>query len=91
MKTFTYHTSHSFTIVDTNKTISFTTELYQLGIYAILNNDPALQFSTTPNELVKVEKGLIAKEAKGLIKNLTFGGEIKVTIDKNGLYKEIEL
>lgn len=54
-KTYKYHTSHSYKDVATGLTSQLITQLYQIGVYGIINNNPSLQFSTSPSKLVKTE------------------------------------
>lgn len=87
MAKWTYHTSHSYT---TNKgeKVSFVTQLYQVGVYVIVNNDPSMQGNFSPSDIVKVEKKLLIRQKKGEITDLVFGREITVTND-SGPYKEV--
>lgn len=87
-KKWKYHKSHSFETKDGSK-ISMITQLYQVGVYAIVNNDPAAQFNLTPNQLVTAERNLKKQEKEGEIKNLQFGIPITVTEDESGFYKEV--
>lgn len=89
MKKWTYHRTHSF--VENKERFIFDTQLYKTGIYAIINNDPALQFNLTPKDIVKVEKKLRKEEKEGKIKELSFGLPITVIEDEQGFYKEIKL
>ena len=83
----TYHKSHSF-VQDNNK-IECITQLYQIGIYCIINGNPSAQFCMCPRDMVKLEKRLKLREKKGVIANLKFGTPITVT-DESGLWKEIK-
>ena len=88
-KTWKYHTSHSYVVVKTNETVSLLTQLYQtIGVYGIINNDPALQFGCKPYDLVRVEKKLKKDLSNGEIRDLEFGREMCVTEDENGFYVE---
>ncbi|HSH24870.1 MAG TPA: hypothetical protein VLA13_04955 [Massilibacterium sp.] len=90
MKKWKYHVSHSFIIKDENKKVSFLSQLYKVGIYAIINGDPSQQLSLTPKKVAKMEKNLIAMEKKGLIINLKFGPEMTVTKDENGFFVRVK-
>lgn len=81
--TITYHKSHSFT----KKGIKyfFQTELYKIGVYGILNNNPNNQGSYNPMDILKIEKKLLKDNT---ISNLKFGESITVT-DKSGFWEEI--
>jgi len=81
-KKYTYHKSHTFEYKDGTKS-SCITQLYQIGIYVIVNNSPKLQFNITPNKMVSIEKKLKKDEEKGIIKNLKFGIPITVTLENN--------
>lgn len=84
---YTYHTSHNYT--ENGISINAITQLYQIGVYMIVNGDPALQFNFTPNQIIRFEKKLLKAEKEGKIKDLQFGTEITVVKDENGFYKEV--
>jgi hypothetical protein len=84
----TYHTSHSYKDKD-GKEYSFQSQLYQVGVYGIINGDPSMQMNIPPSALVKMEKKLKEQEKKGEIVDLVFGREITVT-DDDSLYKEVK-
>jgi hypothetical protein len=88
-KKWKYHTSHTCTDVKSGQKITFVTQLYKVGVYGILNNDPAMQMNLTPNQMVLLEKKLNKDLKKGEIKDLKFGHEITVS-DETGFYEEIE-
>lgn len=88
MRTITYHKTHSFRDSKGDKT-TFVLQLYSIGIYGIINNNPALQFSLEPKDLAKMERKLKKAEAEGEITELVFGEEIIVS-DETGFWKEIE-
>lgn len=92
MKTTTwkYHVSHSFVLVESKTKITLATQLYQIGTYAIVNNDPSMQLSMTPAELSKLEKKLKKDEAAGIISELKFGREITVTKNNDGFFEEVK-
>lgn len=83
----TYHTSHSFTDEQGQK-MSAQTQLYQVGVYMIVNGDPALQFNIEPKAIVKMEKSLTKDAAAGKITDLTWGPEITVS-DETGFFEEV--
>lgn len=85
MKEYTYHKYHSYKTSE-GKPITLRTQQYQIGIYAILNDDPALQFSTTPKSMVRTEKKLKESLEKGEITDLVFSGELTVTESEEGLW-----
>jgi hypothetical protein len=84
-----YHVSHSYEDLKGNVT-SFLTQLYSIGIYGIVNNDPQMQGSYTPQAIKKIEKNLKKAEEKKEIKKLTFGREITVT-NESGFWEEVKL
>jgi len=84
-KKWKYHKSHSFIDGDGEKTEGIT-QLYKIGVYFIINNDPYHQFNTTPAGMVEIENTL--KELEGnSIMDLQFGQEITV-IEKDGFFVE---
>ena len=66
------------------------TQLYQIGVYAILNGKSELQFNWSPNILVKIEKHLKKQAESGEISDLVFGREIVVVINDDGCFEEIK-
>lgn len=82
----TYHNFHSY-IAD-GKKITCITQLYKVGVYAIINNDPALQFNWTPMKIRATEKKLRKQEADGNITDLVFGREMVVS-DSTGFWEEV--
>lgn len=88
MAKYKYHTSHSYKTKDGTK-ISFQTQLYQVGVYGITNNDPSIQGNYMPGQIVSIENRLKKQEAAGNITDLVFGREITVSND-TGLWKEVE-
>lgn len=89
MKKWIYHRTHSF--IENEERITFTTQLYKTGVYAIINNNPALQYNLTPKDIVEIEKNLRQREKEGKIKELSFGLPITVIEDEQGFYEEIKL
>lgn len=88
MAKYTYHTSHSYKDGDGNQ-VTFQTQLYQVGVYAIVNDDPAMQLNLTPGVIVSMEKKLKKQERNGKITDLVFGSEITVS-DETGFWEEIK-
>ena len=90
LKTFTYHKSLSFIDVESGQKQSFATQLYQIGVYGIMNNNPSLQGNFEPKYLVKTEANFKKLQEAGVIKDLVFGTPITVA-QINGLWKEVEV
>jgi hypothetical protein len=88
LKTFTYHKTHSFVDTKTGITMTFATQLYQIGVYGILNNNSNLQSCYEPKQIVKAEKNFIKLQKDGLIKDLVFGTPITVA-EVDGFWKEV--
>jgi hypothetical protein len=84
----TYHLTRNYTIRE--KSISNMTQLYQTGVYIIINGESGMQYNMTPKNLQKIDKDLIKAEEKGEITNLIFGRKISVIEDENNLFKELE-
>lgn len=89
-KKWTYHTSHSYTDVETKQKISAQTQLYQIGVYLIVNGNPAMQANTTPTRMVELEKKLNKKFESGKITDLEYGREITV-VEEDGFYVEKQI
>jgi hypothetical protein len=87
-KKWSYHKSHSFK--EGENEFSGLTQLYQTGVYMIINNDSSMQFNFSPKDMVKMEKGLLKNAKAGQITDLKFGSPITVVEDENGFYKEME-
>jgi len=92
-KKWKYYTTLSF-VYDTkeHKGIkeSYVTQLYQVGVYIIWNNNPAEQGSMKPSQMGTLVKRIQEAEATGEIKDVVYGREITVTEDKNGFYVEVQ-
>lgn len=88
MGKWTYHMSHSYKIKD-GISVSFATQLYQIGVYAIVNNDQSKQSCMTPKNIVACEEILRKAEKEGKISDLVFGQEITVS-DDTGLFIEVK-
>lgn len=83
----TYHKWHSFVDAE-GKEHKFVTQLYQVGVYGILDNNPMWQGNFTPQQIVKMEKALEKEKLKGEIKSYTLGTKITVS-NESGLWKEL--
>lgn len=88
-KKWKYHTSHSFVHIPTGTETSFVSQLYKVGVYGIVDNDPSLQFNLKPQDIVKLEKKLHKDLVDGVIRDLVFGREITVS-DETGFYEEVD-
>lgn len=84
-----YHRSHVY-VDNKGEKVTFITQLYQVGVYAIINNDPALQFNFNPSDIVNIEKKLKKALKNKEIKSLKFGFPITVTTDESGFWKEVD-
>ncbi len=89
-KKWTYHTSHSFYDVETKQKVSAQTQLYQTGVYIIVNNNPAMQSGTTPIRMVRLEKELNKRFESGKITDLEYGREI-IVVEEDGFYIEKQI
>lgn len=88
-KIWTYSSFHSF--IDNGENFSLASQLYQTGIYFIVNNDPTLQGGfLTPEELVKAEKRLRKLVIENKITDLHFSPAIKVTTDDYGFLIQLK-
>jgi hypothetical protein len=67
---------------------NYATQLYQIGVYIIFNNDSASQGNMSPSRIAKLGKSLKKAEESGKITNLTFGREIRVS-EKSGFWEEV--
>ena len=83
-----YHTSHAYKTGE-GKEISFMSQLYKIGVYGIVNNDPDMQISTTPGKMAILEKKLKKEQKEGKITDLVFGREITVS-DETGFFEEVK-
>lgn len=88
-KVYKYFVSATWVLVETNKAFNYVTQLYQVGVYFIMNNNSGMQANLTPSDLVKLRKQLNKELENGIIKDLVFGRSISVS-DETGLWKEIE-
>lgn len=85
-KIYTYHISHSF--VEKDKKMDMMTQLYKVGVYTIINSDPALQLNLTPKDIVSIEKRLNKGVAAKEISDLKFGRSISVYENGEGFWTE---
>lgn len=88
LKTFTYHKSHSFIVVENGVKITFATQLYQIGVYGIMNNNSSMQGNYEPKDIVKAQKNFVKLQEQGIIKDLVFGTPITVA-QIDGFWKEV--
>ena len=58
MKTYSYYASWSYTDIKEKVDVSVLTQLYKVGVYGIINNEPNSQFTTTPAILQRLHKKL---------------------------------
>lgn len=87
-KKYTYHRSHSY-MVEGMK-VNFITQLYQVGIYGIVNGDPDMQGGFTPQALVRLEKQLKKDEKDGVLSDLKFGKPITIQENEKGFWEEVD-
>ena len=90
-KVWTYSPSHSFNAIDGDKVIpcSMMSQLYKIGVYVILNNDPGMQLSSDPAGMAKAEKAFKKQEIDGKIKDLVFSPAIRVTKDDDEFFIQL--
>ena len=81
----TYHKQHRYTDPE-GKQVELNTQLYKIGVYGIINADPALQFNLEPSQLAELEEKLIKDEESGEIKDLELNYEVTVD-DSTGFWK----
>jgi len=75
-------------IYNNDKCDKFITQLYEVGVYCIFNNDSSLQFTTTAEHMSKIHKKLL-KDTN--VKSYKFGELVSAIKNiENSLYKEIE-
>lgn len=86
-KVYTYHIWNSFVTKD-GKKANMLTQLYQIGIYAIVNNDPAMQLNLTPKDIVKIEKDLNKRMLSSDITELEYGRSISIYKNEEGFWTE---
>lgn len=87
IKKWKYHVSHSYKIK--GKETKGITQLYQIGVYLIVNNNPQRQFNFTPNQMVTTERRLKKAFKEGEITDLEFGREITVIKNESGFFEEL--
>ena len=82
-KIWKYSPFHSFKFED--KEHSMTSQVYQTGIYAIYNNDPAQQTGfVNPEGIIKLQNRLRKGLEEKKITDLYFSPAIRITEDKDG-------
>ena len=89
VKTHTYHVQHSYVDVETNLKFDFQSQIYQIGVYGIVNGESHMQVSLEPSDMVKIDKKLKKMEESGKIKDLQFGRLITVS-DATGFWEEVK-
>ena len=91
-KVWAYSPCHSFTLITPKGSIDskMQSQLYKIGVYVILDDNPSMQFGLTPARIMGVEKKLKKDEIAGKITNLVFSSPIKVTTDDDGFFIQIE-
>lgn len=82
-KKYTYHKYHEYVDIESNEKVTCLTQQYYVGVYGIINNDPGLQFSWTPQNMVSTEKKLKKSEKDGKIRDLKFDFPITVQLIDN--------
>lgn len=88
-KVYKYYTSCSYIDVKTDIKHTVATNLFQIGIYIIFDNNPKYQGTTTPQLMQKFIKDLQRDLQSNIIKDLVLGREISVTKDDNGFLVEV--
>lgn len=83
----TYHKSHAFVDKSGNKH-TFVTQLYKTGVYGILDNNPQMQGSFSPQQIKNMEENLEKRKKDGEIQSFELGIPITVT-NSSGLWEEI--
>jgi hypothetical protein len=89
VRTYSYHVSHSYIGCETNEKFHFMTQLYQIGIYGILNGQAGMQAALEPSDMVRIEKKLNKMQQEGKIKDLQFNRPITVS-DATGFWEEVK-
>lgn len=79
-KQYTYPTWVKVIYKDDNEDF-IQTQLYSVGVYAIINNDPALQFTITPKSILNMVKKLkkSIEQVNSNIKEVQEGATITVS------------
>jgi len=83
-----YHLTHSFK--DEDKEHTCASNLYQTDIYMIIDDNPSMQYSMTPSQMMRMESDLKRLAKKGEISDLKFGRELTVIKNENGMYEELK-
>ena len=88
MSKVTYHKSHKFVDLD-GKEHNFITQLYQIGVYGILDNNPAAQGGFSPRGVKRMARDLKKALKDKLIKSYELGMSITVT-DETGFWEDVK-
>jgi hypothetical protein len=83
-KIYTYPVSAAWT--EDGVKMSYMTQLYQVGVYIIFNNDSSMQGNMKPSQMLKLVKKLKDGEKAGRITGLCPGCEISVS-NKTGFWE----
>jgi hypothetical protein len=86
VKKFTYSPFHSFKIE--GKEHCMQSQLYQIGVYVIYDNNSSYQGGATPSGIVKLQRRLRQAEMRSEITDLQFSIPIKVA-EVEGFWKQI--
>jgi hypothetical protein len=86
-KKYTYHKSHSFVGMEDDKH-TFATQLYQIGVYGILDGNSSMQGNFKPAAIIKMEKNLVKLKKEGKIKSFELGVPITVS-EETGFWEEV--
>jgi hypothetical protein len=65
----------------------YATNLYQTGVYLIINDKPKLQFNLTPQDMQDTYEAMLEDEEAGHLSDIKWGRKI-VVIKEKGFYKE---
>lgn len=84
-KTWTYYRSGKMLLKDGTAT-SFATQLYQIGVYLIIDNNSALQGGTHPKNMERLVKDWEKKKEEGA--TILWGSSITVT-EEDGFFEEV--
>lgn len=87
-KQWKYYASSEITHPD-GELESYQSQLYQIGVYVIFNNNSAQQVSFTPAKIQKMCKQIQKDVENGTLKAVKWGREIVVE-EVDGLYVEVQ-
>ena len=85
-KKYTYHTGYTYTV--NGKEHNMLSQLYQMGVYVILDGSPSQQYNVTPDQMVSSEKSIVKAEKEGKINNLVLNNKITVQ-EVDGFWTQI--